>query len=104
MPRLARASLGRFLMARRCWGKLVAEASWLRLGGPALTLPTSQGVSQWQDLEQGPNPAPEAPADQEEEEEEEGVGAGPREAQWPLLDLPGASGTGAKGWALTTAP
>lgn len=78
----------------------MAEASWLRLGGPALTLPTSQGVSQWQDLEQGPHPATAAPADQEEEEEEEeGVGA-----QWPLLDLPGASGTGAKGWALTTAP
>ena len=31
-------------------------------------------------------------------------GAGPREAQWPLLGLPGASGTEVKGWALTTAP
>lgn len=36
MPRLARASLGRFLMARRCCGKLAAEASWASPDPPHL--------------------------------------------------------------------
>ena len=51
-------------------------SSRLRHPGLALTLPTSQGVSQWQDLEQGPHPTPAAQADQEEEEEEEEEGWG----------------------------
>lgn len=81
-------------MAQKCAGW---EARKLRHPGPALTLPTSQGVSQWQDL--SPHPAPAAQADQEEVEE--GWERGPGVAQWPLL---GVLRTGVKGWALTTAP
>lgn len=42
-------------------------SSRLRHPGLALILPTSQGASRWQDLEQGPHPTPAAQADQQEE-------------------------------------